>query len=64
MIDALIKGTSVVMVVDGESFMRIVLSGDGLAPYWYVLNEDYHSWVAILDDDQRHYEQMYIERER
>jgi len=64
MIDALVKGTSVVMVVGGESFMRIVLSEDNLAPYWYVLNSDYHSWVAILDDDQHHYEELYMERER
>ena len=64
MISALVKGTSAVMVVGDEAFMRIVLSDNDLAPYWYVLNLDDHSWGTILDDDQAHYEQLYIERER
>ena len=62
MIDKIIKGSCSVVVIDEESLLRMVLSGNTV--YWYVHNENYASWVAILDDDQQHYEQMYIERER
>ena len=62
MIDTIIKGSCTVIVIGEESFLRMVLSGNTV--YWYIHNEDYDSWVAILDDDVNDYEQMYIERER
>ena len=63
-IEVLVKGSCAVLVIGDESFLRMVLGGDNLAPYWYIHNEDYDSWVAILDDDANDYEQTYIERER
>ena len=62
MIDSIIKGSCAVVVMDGEAFLRMALSGNTI--YWYIHNEDYDSWVAILDDDVDYYEQAYIERER
>ena len=61
-IDSIIKGSCSVVVMDGESFLRMVLSGNTV--YWYIHNEDYESWVSLLEDDVDYYEQAYIERER
>ena len=61
-IDSIIKGSCSVVVMDGESFLRMVLTGNTV--YWYIHNEDYDSWVSLLEDDVDYYEQAYIERER
>ena len=62
-VDLLVKGACVVLTIGDETFLRIMLGGDR-EPLWYIHNEDYDSWVAILDDDVNDYEQAYIERER
>jgi len=59
-IDALVKGVCCALVIDDETFLRVQLNGD--TPLWYIHNEDYASWVAILDDDVYEYERLYIER--